>query len=147
MPDIGVPQGDTPAPDQPGAGATPPPSGDSAPVTPPQGNPMSPQSVPAIGAHSIGRMKMGVGLRLIAEAIKDFSPGSDDHMHAMKMFMEGVKHFKQQEPPTPSMPQMQRPSLPMMPGMGGAGAPGAPPMGLPMPPRGPIPAPTPAGGP
>jgi hypothetical protein len=134
--------GDSPAPDA-GAGGTPP-SGDSVPVTPPQGAPMSPESVTAVGSHATGRAKMGVALLLINQAMKDFSPGSEDHMHALEMFQKGVKHFKQQEPLTPSAPQMQRPSMPGMPGAGGPPGMGGPPGGmpsLPQPPRGPIPAP------
>jgi len=153
MPDIGVPQGppmgDSPAPD-PGAGGTPP-SGDSTPVLPPQGTPMTPQSVPAVGALAIGRMHMGVALLHMDQAIRTLPAGTEDHSLAMKMYQMGLKHFKKQEPITPNPGQMQRPGLPApppgMPGMGGAGAPGASPMGLPMPPRGPIPAPMAAGGP
>ena len=146
MPDIGVPQGppmgDSPAPDA-GAGGTPP-SGDSTPVTPPQGAPMSPQSVPALGALSTGRMHMGIALLHMDQAIRTLPAGTEDHELAMRMYQMGLKHFKKQEPINPSPANIQRPSMPGMPGAGGPPGMGGPPGGmpsLPQPPRGPIPAP------
>lgn len=144
--------GDTPpgGPDAGGGspmGGVAPPSGDQTPVTPPTGAPMTPQGVNAPGAQAKGRAMMGIALLFMDQAIRALPGGSEDHMHAMKMYMEGIKHFKKQEPIEPSPQGMARPNLPQMPGMGGAGAPGGPgaPMGQPMLPRGPVPAPTPGG--
>jgi hypothetical protein len=96
---------------------------------------------------------MGVALLFMDQAVRTLPGGSDDHEHAMEIYMKAIKHFKKQDPIEPSPQGIARPSMPgmppggapQMPGMGGAGAQGAP-MGQPMLPRGPIPAPV-GGGP